>query len=178
MRIQNKALSIQFCFFLIFAFAHLESLAQRPDSVIQSNTNLDQLLHAIKNESLTFEFPDRTFRRSGDSKSYVSDTHQAKVNYRITPLGLQAMFTSFKDRYFIETERTFLGGDEIRVEGQRAFIMKFEELQGENKGFVNWVLMFGDQSITYSASCSYPKEKDKELGGKIQWMLENVKIKD
>lgn len=153
---------------------HLQ--AQEQDSILYSNTSFEDLLDVVKHATLSFDLPDDSFLRTSDPKVLISKKWTSKVAYRVTPIGFAQMIPTFQEKYVITSDRELLGQEQVTLHGRKGFVSKFRELQESGNHFIVWVVIFGDEKITFSASATYPEYHDEALESSYFQMMKNVDL--
>ena len=151
--------------------------AQEKDSLLYSDMSFSELLDIVKYAEMSFDLPDGSFKQTEDPKVLISKNWTSKISYRITPIGFMDMIPTFQQKYVISSSRELLGQERVTLHGRKGFVTKFKELQEDGEHYILWVVIFGDDRITFSASASYPESKDPELEDHYFKMMKEVKIK-
>lgn len=167
--------AVLFVFSVFLSFNALK--AQEGDSILYSNTSLTELLTVVKKARLDFDLPDNSFYRTEDSRVFISKKWESKISYRVTPIGFSKMIPTFQEKYVISSDRELLGQEKYTFHGRKGFVSKFKEFQEDGQHYILWVIIFGDDKITYSASASYPQEYDKQLEDRYFKMMKGVDLR-
>ena len=163
--------------FILFGSFNMNLQAQEKDSLLYSDISFSELLDIVKYAKLSFDLPDNSFVQTADPKVMISKKWTSKISYRVTPIGFMDMIPTFQQKYVISSSRELLGQEKVTLHGRKGFITKFKELQEDGEHYILWVVIFGDDRVTFSASASYPESKDKELEDHYFKMMKEVKLK-
>ena len=155
---------------------HNKLKAQEQDSILYSNTSFEDLLEVVKHATLSFDLPDDSFLPTSDPKILISKKWTSKVAYRVTPIGFAQMIPTFQEKYVITSDRELIGQEQVTLHGRKGFVSKFRELQESGDHFIVWVVIFGDEKITFSASATYPEFHDEALKSSYFQMMKNVDL--
>ena len=150
--------------------------AQEKDSLLYSDVSFTELLDMVKYAKLSFELPDDSFVKTSDPKVMISKKWTSKISYRITPIGFMQMIPTFQQKYVISSSRELLGQEKVTLHGRKGFISKFRELQEDGEHYILWVVIFGDERMTFSASASYPESYDTQLEDHYFKMMKGVQL--
>ena len=163
--------------FVFTLFLACSLKAQEADSLLYSNTSLTELLTVVKKAKLDFDLPDNSFYRTEDPRVFVSKKWESKISYRVTPIGFSKMIPTFQEKYVISSDRELMGQEKHTFHRRKGFVSKFKEFQKDGQHYILWVIIFGDDKITYSASASYPEQYDTQLEDHYFKMMKEVGLR-